>query len=739
MIRSPLASVLTGSIVAAAMCCATAVPARAQTPLPADFRVARAAQPPRIDGQLDDAAWQAGALQLGEWLSYNPLRGESGSPRTDVFVTYDERNLYFAFHCFDDQPDKIRTTLARRDNVFNDDWVGLSLDSTGARQTAYHLMVNPSGIQMDAVNTSSSGEKFETDLVWESAGRVTSDGFVVEIALPLQTIRFANGDAVRMGILFWRHVSRTGKSFSWPDMPPGDWVFNRHAHLMFDRLDQRRLVELIPSATYPISETRATPNRWNGVTGRPDAGLSGKFGITSNVTLDGTINPDFSQVESDAFQVQVNQRFPVFFDEKRPFFMEGLGLFNIAGTGGDGNMRIAVHTRKVVDPEWGSKLTGTANGFTFGVLSAMDETPEDIGDRGEAIAGENKLFTIARSTYGLGGSNYVGAIATDTEHAGRHNRVAGGDVSWKFRRAHSISATYLYSQTGLSVSPDVRGSASQATYNYDTHRLNVISQLENYGRDFQMDTAFYNRTGFTAGWTFADLSFYPPQGNRFGIIRWHPFFWTKYGNDRTQRGHERFALTGVRFNFTRQGFLDVDYAHGYEAWAGQRFRSGHPFGTFGNVQLFRWLYVGGNLHIGWGPYYDPLNPYLGKAINGGVSGTWQPNQHFSQNLEYNTAHFQRASTGEHIFDIHIINSKSTYQFNKQFLVRLLEQFDNSKHRLLTDLLGSYEFVPGTVVYAGYGSIYEQRGFQNGELIPNVGNYLTVSRGLFFKASYLHRF
>ena len=207
MIRSPQASVLTGSIVAAAMCCATAAPARAQTPIPADFRVPRAAQPPRIDGQLDDAAWQAGALQLGEWLSYNPLRGESGSPRTDVFVTYDERNLYFAFHCFDDQPDKIRTTLARRDSVFNDDWVGLSLDSTGARQTAYHLMVNPSGIQMDAVNTSSSGEKFETDLVWESAGRVTSDGFVVEIALPLQTIRFANGDAVRMGILFWRHVS----------------------------------------------------------------------------------------------------------------------------------------------------------------------------------------------------------------------------------------------------------------------------------------------------------------------------------------------------------------------------------------------------------------------------------------------------------------------------------------------------------------------------------------------------
>src|SRR4029079_18155700 len=168
---------------------------------------------------------------------------------------------------------------------------------------------------------------------------------------------------------------------------------------------------------------------WPSVRSRGELGASVKYGVTSTIALDGTINPDFSQVESDAFQVQVNQRFPVFFDEKRPFFMEGLGLFNIAGTGGDGNMRIAVHTRKIVDPEWGTKLTGTANGFTFGVLSAFDETPEDIGDCGAAITGNNKLFTIARSTYGLGGSNYIGAIATDTEHAGRHNRVAGGDVS----------------------------------------------------------------------------------------------------------------------------------------------------------------------------------------------------------------------------------------------------------------------------------------------------------------------
>jgi uncharacterized protein DUF5916/cellulose/xylan binding protein with CBM9 domain len=722
--------------VLAALLCASCL-ADAQ-PLP-DFRVSRAAQPPKLDGALDDAVWQSAPLELSEWISYNPLRGEKGAPRTEVRVAYDDRNLYFAFRCVDDEPEKIRTNISKRDDSFNDDWVALSLDSTATGQTAYHLFVNPSGIQMDAVNTASSGERFDSDLVWDSAGRRTADGYVVEMAVPLQTIRFTNGQDVRMGIMFFRHISRTGKSFSWPDMPPGQWVFNRHAHLLFDRLQQRRLVELLPSATYPITQTRATPSQWNPSDGTPDAGLSGKFGITSNVTFDGTINPDFSQVESDAFQVQVNQRFPIFFSEKRPFFMEGSGLFNIAGTGGDGNMRNAVHTRRIIDPQWGAKLTGTSQRLTFGLLSASDETPQDVGGRGPAVADAEKLFTIARATYGLGESNYAGAIVTDTEHAGRSNRVAGTDLLLKFTPEQELNATYLYSHTAAGSNADTHGTMAQATYKYDTRRLLVLGQLEHYDRDFQMDTAFYNRTGFTGAWSLVDVSFYPKTGNRFGLIRVHPFVWSKYGRDRIQNGDDRYMTNGIRFNFTRQGFLGVDYAHGYEPWAGRRFKAGHKFGTFGNVQLFRWLNLGGNFNSGWSTFYDPIAPFQGTTTKGGISATWQPNSHIRQEIDYNRVSFDRASNGARVFSLQILNSKTTYQFDKHFLIRLLEQFDSSSHRLLTDLLGSYELVPGTVLYAGYGSVYEQRGFDKGQLVPNTGNYLTVSRGLFFKASYLHRF
>src|SRR5215831_10184784 len=426
--------------------CAT-LTLRAQEP--AEFKIARAVEPPKIDGILNDEVWNREPLPLGEWVAYNPLRGGRADQRTEVRIAYDDRYLYFAFHCFDTEPDKIRTTISRRDTAFNDDWIALSLDSAGTGQTAYHLFVNPSGVQMDALNTSASGEQFEADLLWDSVGKVTDDGYIVEIRLPLQTIRFSGGEHVQMGIIFFRKISRTGVSYSWPEMPPGTWVFENHAHLVFDNLKQPRLIEVLPTITFGVSQTRASRVEWNPAVKKADVGFSAKYGITSNVTLDATINPDFSQVESDAFQVQVNQRFPIFYSEKRPFFMEGMGLFNVAGTGGDGNMRTSVHTRHIINPLWGSKLTGTEGKLTFGLLNASDKSPEDIGNRGDLVAGQHKFFTIARTNYSLGGSNYVGAILTDTEHAGRHNRVEGGDISVKFSPPQQFTATILSSQTGL--------------------------------------------------------------------------------------------------------------------------------------------------------------------------------------------------------------------------------------------------------------------------------------------------
>jgi len=374
--------------------------------------------------------------------------------------------------------------------------------------------------------------------------------------------------------------------------------------------------------------------------------------------------------------------------------------------------------------------------MTFGMLNASDTTPEDIGNRGAAIAGKDKLFTIGRATYSLGQSDYVGAIFTDTEHAGRHNRVAGGDFTLRPGPTQQISATFLNSETGIAPTPAAEGTASQVSYNYNTRRITSLTQVEHYGRDFQMDTAFYNRTGFTSGWTFGELDFYPREMSV--VKKVFPFYWTKYGRDQVQNGNERFAMAGVRVATTRQGFFDIDYGRGREPWLNQRFKTDR-INSFGNVQLFRWLNLSENFQKGYATYYDPVNPFQGKMLSGGFGVTLQPNQHININTQYNGVRFTRASNGEHVFTVHIVNLQATYQFDRHFRVRTIEQFDSSQRELLTDLLAMYELVPGTVFYAGYGSLFERPSVQAG--MPNLfGNgYLTTSRGVFFKASYLRRF
>src|SRR4051794_33630217 len=177
------------AIVAATIVTGAASSATAEESRPT-IRAVRATTPPKIDGRLDDEVWSRPSMAGDDWASYNPLRGEPAKQRTEAWVAYDAAAIYFAFHCLDPEPDKIRSTISRRDNVWNDDWVGVSLDSTASGQVAYHMFVNPSGIQMDALNSSSSGEDTAPDWRWESAGHVDATGYVVEIRLPLESIRF---------------------------------------------------------------------------------------------------------------------------------------------------------------------------------------------------------------------------------------------------------------------------------------------------------------------------------------------------------------------------------------------------------------------------------------------------------------------------------------------------------------------------------------------------------------------
>jgi len=710
---------LTSCVCLAALALAPAAPVDAQTR--PELRPVRAATPPKVDGVLDDQLWSGAPIPSEQWVSYNPLRGEAGpdEQRTHVWIGYDDDAIYFAFKCLDPEPGKIKSTITRRDNAFADDWVALSLDSSRAGQVAYHMFVNPSGIQMDALNTA-SGEDSAVDWRWQSAGRVTEDGYTVEVRVPLESLRFRGGSDVRMGVMFFRRNSRLGMSWSWPEMPPGKWVFESHVPLVFDRLEQPLLLEVIPSATYANNQTRAAGGGWSPATSNDDYGASIKYGLTSSITLDATINPDFSQVESDAFQVEVNQRFPTFFSEKRPFFMEGMGLFNLAGTGGDQTMRTAVHTRRIIEPSGGVRLTGTDGQQTFALLSTADQSMP--GER-------QKFFTIGRAMRNFGQGQYVGGLVTDTEYRGSHNRVAAADFSLRRGDRFRYSASLLYSDSESLDGQRKDGFGVQGEYGYSTRRMNIAGAAEHFDRGFQMDTAFINRVGVTRTWQYGEVQFYPSEQSRYGWVkRVAPFVWGVMAKDRVEHGTEPFALSGMRFDFTRQGNLRVDVGRGRETFGGRRFVIGRTH-VDGGAQVTRWLRVGGAFQRGPGIFYDAVNPFAGTSAYRNLQLGWQPNSKLSHNFGYTFVTFDRL-TGERVYGIHIVNLRNTYQFTPEFLLRAIAQYDSSRRRVLGDFLASYELTPGTVVHAGYGSLFESQ----------VGQpYAATARAFFFKASYLARF
>ncbi len=695
-------------------------------------------RPPVIDGVLDDDAWHEAPAETGEWHSYNPLHGEKVAQTTKTWIAHDSSYLYFAFQCDDPNPSAIKTSITRRDNIWSDDWVGISLDALGTGQYAYHLMVNPSGVQLDMLNSVSGGEDQSPDYIWDSAGRTNDKGYAVEMRVPLQTIRFRGGSDVRMGILFWRRVSRLGVSVAWPPLEPGKWVFEKHAQLQIGELKPRLTREIIPSSTYARTQRRAAPSQWAGADDEGDFGISGKYGLSSTITLDATLNPDFSQVESDAFQVEVNQRFPIFFSEKRPFFMEGAGIFTLAGQGNDNSLQAAVHTRRIVDPVFGAKVTGTFGRWAFGTLSALDQSPGRNLPEGHVDTGKDKMYNIVRAQYSLGPSDYLGGIAIDTEFAGGYNRVVGADLSWRANSTQRLSGFAMASSSRDPHASDSRnGVGAQFGYDYSTRKLVLVGYGEHYDRNFQMDTAFINRVGITSGWGYAEYSFYP-QKTKSWLLRISPFSFTQGGRDRNAGGNELLQVTGARFRFSRNGFVRVDRFDGFERWAGQRFDRVR-YRYMGNVQLYRWLSLDGQYFAGDAVYYDEVDPFQGRSREGRVGFTLQPNGRLSESLSYRRVAFDRKATGERVYDLDIIYSRTTYQFSRQFFIRAILQYDSSRYRVLTDFLSSYELRPGTVVFAGYGSLIEKRGFADGEWIPGQGDYETSQRGLFFKASYLYRF
>ncbi len=700
--------------------------------------------PPKIDGVLNDSAWKDIPIVAEPFIIDTPVYGEILPQKTEVWLTYDHDNIYVAFYCHDTEPEKIKTSISRRDNLETDDYAGVDLDAMGNRQFTYVHMCNPSGTQEDLIYSAFGGENLDPDWVWYSSGNIVADGYIVEMKIPLKSLKFKSGNNVMLNIAFYRFISRNGTNAAWPQIDQQKGYLNSLVPVVFEKLSPQLKLEALPVFTYGSIRDRLTPSEWSKPDRSTQLGFGFKYGITSSLNTEITVNPDFSQVECDQFQVLVNQRYPVFYSEKRPFFMEIQNQFDLAGVTGSTNMSTAIHTRNIIEPAWGGKIQGDLGKVSLGILAAGDEWPgKELDGSPNALLykGKNANFLFGRLKYILKGDSYVGLIYTGRKFGDDSNQVIGGDIRFRLKGNHNIFFNGLFSDSQIpETMKKSKGGAFTLTYENSRKPLNLFFSAEHYTEDFRMDSAYYYRTGITALSAYIGPNFYPAKEKIPWLVKIKYILSANYTHDHVTKMDDALLTNKVNFIFPLQGIFSLSYTIQKEAWMRQSFNQVN-FAASGQVQLTNWLYLSTGISYGKLLYY--AGPFLGHKTTFSFGTILQPSNKFAQALEYRYQHFTRASDGEPVYDLNILVSKTTYQFNKYFFIRALIQYDSYQKIVLTDILGSFTLIPGTVIYLGYGSLHGKNYWDtvNSKWDPGMGpgKYYQFTQSFFFKASYMIRF
>ena len=696
------------------------------------FRPLRTDVPPAIDGRLDDAVWR-GAPSLSAFKTFIPDFGREPSEKTVAYMAYDAENLYFAFKCFDREPDKIKAAVASRDTIRADDFICINLDTFNDQQALSAFYVNPLGIQTDS-RWASGNEDFSVDFVWESAGRIDSDGYIVELRVPFKSIRYAGKKRVMMSIFFERRISRRSEHGSYPALDParGYFFLTQMMPLELQDIKQYTLLEVLPAYTFRDAAERSE-GALVGEKGVHNFHLTGKYGVTSQLILDGTWNPDFSQVEADAGQVDVNLRYDLYFPEKRPFFLEGSEMFQLAGVSGADPLSAVVHTRTIIDPRAGLKLSGkVGKKDTVASIFALDESPSSGPDY-EPGADKYAGFAILRYRRAVAEDGYLGAFYTGREYAGGSNQVAGADGQLRLGKSSLLGFHGFgsWTRTGADAAA-ADGNALGLNYLYDTRNLGLSMSFYDVSRDFQTDTGYLTRRGVAGLQASFSPRFYPKSRFFRKVV---PNLSAAAVKDLPSGFFETNDALGVTALLPGNTTAQLLGRYSTEVFRDRRFdTSGGLFQLLS--QVTKKLYVRGLYFRGNSIRYvaDPYQGY-GNRIMGGV--TYKPSEKFDLTASLNYSDFFREATHEKEYDYSIWRGRLTYQMNKYLFFRGVVEYNAFRKELLTDLLASFTYIPGTVIQLGYGSFYDKVAWVDGEYRES-DRFLEMKRGLFFKASYLWR-
>ena len=564
-------------------------------------KLTRFDKPPVIDGKMDEDVWKTAAV-FKDFIQWRPGELQAPSLQTEVRIGYDAKFLYIGFHCYDD-PTKVRATVPKRDQIFDDDWVGVWLDTFNDGRRAYELLFSPLGVQADAIFTEGVNEDFSVDIVMDSKGSITSDGYEVEVAIPFKSLRYVAGKDKLWGL----HLLRTIKRFnneqdSWmPIARSNSSLLGQEGHVTgLEGLSTERTIEVIPSITLSETGERVPTLTAGDIAGlqaqnlavpldqgrflnkkiKPDLGVTAKFGLSPTMTLDFTYNPDFAQVEADATVVTANQRFPIFFEEKRPFFLEGKDYFETQIS--------AVHTRTIVNPQYAFKFTGKEGKNTFGVLLASDKAPGNLTDeehdfvadtrnpldQREALAKiDHKKATIGvlRLKRDFGKENHIGFLATTYNFVDHYNDVAGFDTRYRLNKTTTFSAQVLGSVSHRpfffadeNVTDDRKKQGMAYAYDLNMSGRHFGYEYAAVGRSpfFRADVGF-NRRFNTNNQNFF-VRYNSKDKPKAKLVNWRVYNDIDANFDWKARSQHLNNETQMQLNFHKQTTIGLGFDKGYE-------------------------------------------------------------------------------------------------------------------------------------------------------------------------------
>ncbi len=692
--------------------------------------------PPAVDGFMSPNEWsKAARFEIASQIE--PQAGAVGTERTVAFLMYDRENLYVAFRAYDSNPSAIRAPVSKRDSVSGgDDFVAIWLDTFDDRRRAYAFRFNPLGIQEDG--TFSEGDRsLSWDGIYESKGTVDAEGYTVEAKIPFKTLRFTINETKSWGLHLFRSIPRKQEDVSWmPISRDNSNIFSQMGRLTgLDEVYAGRTLELIPTVTLSNTATReADPTvpggaRLNGVN-RLDPGLTAIFQLTPNLTLSATVNPDFSQIEADAPQVTVNQRFPLFFAEKRPFFLEGSEIFRPFYS----SAPLVIDTRQIVDPNWGIKLTGKIGKNGLGFLAASDRAPGLRVSPTNVNFRKDALFTIGRYSRDLFKGSTVGLSLTDRRFGNSSNTVGTFDGRIRIDDRQSFSYQLSYSKTTEPDTTRRSGGGAYFAYNFNDKNWDVVVTDSHYARNFRAQTGFFRRTGYDRIYTVVGRSF-RPKGKSWWV-KARPFvvalaFW-----DERRNLDESFFDPGIDLTFAKSITIYTYFSTRTDHFGGRALPS-RSFNLRWSFGSFQKISARGSFEIGTDANFDPNRVEVGKLSDYDLSVNLKPFAKLNSEFVWFKSLLKSRIDGGVLFDQSIYRNRTTYQFDRFNALRSILDYDSFSRRFGASVLYSYTPRPNTAVYVGYGD-----ALLNG-IDPLNGNQrsglIRESRTFFAKFSYNYRF